>query len=122
MTRKKEDIDKTIAGIALFIELWPKLKKLKEADKWYTKVFTAAGILFGKFKALLSFGKSLPEVGMEIIDIDAQEAEEIFDALSQEFGGTPEIKEAIKKIVIGAGYLNQGIPELIDELKKDKKE
>ncbi len=63
------------------------------------------------------FIANISKLGKELIDLDSGETSEVFDLVSSEFGGTPEAKEALKKIAIGAAGISQGLQTLIENKK-----
>jgi ABC-type proline/glycine betaine transport system ATPase subunit len=56
---------------------------------------------------------SIKEISQEVADLDGEEAAELVELLTAEFGESDEAKAAFEDIAIGAGHLNQGIQKLI---------
>jgi len=69
----------------------------------------------GKAIRLIS---SLKEIADEVKDLDGDEMEQLTELIAAKFGGSDASVSAIEKIAIGAGYLNQGIQELIAAKKQ----
>lgn len=112
----EQGIDKIIEAIEGALVIIPDIKEAKESDDKITMLEGGMLVIKHGGKAV-RFLSSLKEISEEIIDLDPVESAEIFDLLSDQFGGSDEAKEAIKKLIIGAASISQGLQGLID-LKK----
>ena len=112
----KQDIDRIKQSLEDGLEVYQDIKKALEDDNKVS--WMEGGTLVvkhgGKAIRLIT---SLKEIGEEVKDLDSAEASEIVELITEEFGGSTEANEAIKKIASGAASMNQGIQELI-KLKK----
>lgn len=113
---QKEDIDKLKAALEDGLLVYEDVEKALEDDDKISWVEGGTLVVKHGGKAIRLIG-SLKEISREIVDIDHAEASELVQLITDEFGGSPEAKEAIIEIAEGAGKLNQGVQKLI-ALKK----
>jgi hypothetical protein len=109
---KKENIDKIIRTIEDVMEAYPDVKEAKESDERLTWLEGGALIIQHGGKIVRFFG-SIVEIGEEFIDIDTVESSELFDKICAYLGGAEEVKASVKKIIVGAVGIKEGIAELI---------
>lgn len=109
---QKQDIDKTKKVIEDGLIVYTDVKEALESDNKIS--FIEGSTLAMKHAGkLINLIRTIQEIGKEIVDIDSEEASELTQLLTDEFGGSEATEEAILDIVTGAGYLNQGIQKLI---------
>jgi len=115
----KEDIDKTLSAIADGIEINNDIEKALEGDDHLSLL--EGGTLFIKHAGkAFRFVKCLREIGNEIVDIDTDESDEVINALSEVYDPqNPLVKSGIRKIVLGAVNIKEGIRELSESNKNE---
>jgi hypothetical protein len=107
-----EDIDKIKQTIEDALEIIPDIEKANDDGKIS---LMEGGVLVVKHGGkAIRFISSIKEIAKEVIDLDDVESSEIFDMLSEHFGGDDAAKAAIKKIVVGSANISQGIQELLE--------
>lgn len=113
---QKVGIDNFQKAIESLLVIVPDVREAKLSDGKIT--WLEGGVLAvkhgGKAVAIIS---TIDEIGLEIIDLDGEEAQKVYDQLSVFFGGSEKVKAAIKKIISGLADVSQGIQELIEEKK-----
>lgn len=109
-------IDKIQQTIEDIIEVVPDVESALESDDKITWAEGGMLVIQHGGKVVRFFG-SIVTIGKQIIDIDSEEATKLFEQLQSHFGGTDDVKAAIKKIISGAANVSQGIQELIASKK-----
>jgi len=113
---KKEDVDKLVQTLEDGLTVFEDVMEAKKSDDKIT--FAEGGMLVvkhgGKAIRLIS---SLNELWDEVVDLDGEETKTVAEIVAEHFGTSEDVKTAIENIATGAGYLNQGIQELVASKK-----
>lgn len=112
----KQDIDKTVSAIDSVLKVLPDIMQVEGKGK--TRIFGYIGLIFKHGGKVIKVFKNGPEIFREIIDLDDQEATQIYDKLAPHFGGSEAAKKNIRLLAEGFGKINQGVQGLISVKNK----
>jgi hypothetical protein len=110
-----QDFDKTIETIETILDITEDVEKDLEDGKLSFAEGTGLVFKYG-LKAVKTVG-NIKEIGQELADIDDEEASEATGIIVDHFGGSEEVKAALKKITSGSALVYEGTKALI-ELRK----
>jgi len=106
-----QDIDKLKQTIEDGIEVFEAIQEDLKDDK--LSLIEGASLVIAHGGKAVRFIGSIKEIAEEVKDVDGEEMKQLIEELSDKFGASEDVKDAIEQIAIGAGYLNAGIQKLI---------
>ena len=108
----KQNIDKVEQTIKDALDIIPDIQDAKESDG---KITWSEGLILVVTHATagVRFVSNLKEIGEELVDLDEDEAAELYDIVAAKFGGTDDVKAAVKNLVKGAADISQGLQVLL---------
>ena len=111
-----EDFDKTLEAIETICDITEDVQKDLEDRKLSLVEGGTLAVKYG-LKAVKIVG-NIKEIGIELADVDSEEASEATQIVLEHFGGSDEAKEAIKKIATGSAMVYEGTKTLLELRKK----